>query len=75
MLMKQKYLRIWRRQVQHKETGQLKIFSRKDMEKAINNYDPALVIGSSSYGIVYKTILEDRVVAIKVPPKLNQIPN
>lgn len=48
--------------MQHKEAGQLKIFSRKDMEKATNNYHPALIIGSSSYCAVYKTILEGRIV-------------
>lgn len=55
-------------QGQHKGAGQLKIFSREDMEKATNNYDPALIIGSSYYGTVYKAILEDRIVAVKVPP-------
>ncbi|KMT14785.1 hypothetical protein BVRB_4g075500 [Beta vulgaris subsp. vulgaris] len=49
---------------------QLKIFSKEDIEKATNNYDPDLIIGRSitiAHRNVYKTILEDRIVSIGAP--------
>ncbi|KAL2941554.1 Wall-associated receptor kinase-like 8 [Bienertia sinuspersici] len=54
-------------------SGQLKIFGQKDIEKATNNLDRDLVIGSSAYRNVYKASIEDRVVVIGVP--LQEEPN
>ncbi|KMT14786.1 hypothetical protein BVRB_4g075510 [Beta vulgaris subsp. vulgaris] len=52
-------------QGQHKGAGQLKIFSSQDIAKATNNYDPDLIVGTSAYGTVYKTTIDDRMVVVK----------
>lgn len=52
---------------QHLVAGQLKVFSIEDIEKAINNYDPGLIVHSIDRRVVYKTIIEDHIVAVKVP--------
>ncbi|XP_074318844.1 wall-associated receptor kinase-like 4 [Silene latifolia] len=49
--------------------GQLKILSRSEIEKATNNYDPNLIVGSFRGGTVYKSVLDDKVVAIQTPSK------
>ncbi|KAL9248258.1 hypothetical protein vseg_021601 [Gypsophila vaccaria] len=51
-----------------KNTGsrQLKTLSINDIKKVTNNYDRSRVIGSSQ-SAVYKSIIEDRVVAVHVP--------
>ena len=43
-----------------------KIFTTKELKKATNNYDEALIIGQGGFGIVYKEFLpHNRIVAIK----------
>ncbi|XP_056683393.1 wall-associated receptor kinase-like 17 [Spinacia oleracea] len=61
-------------QGQHKGAGQLKIFSSKDITKATNNYDPDLIVGRNSHHTVYKTTIEDRMVAIQAPSKRESNP-
>ncbi|KNA06177.1 hypothetical protein SOVF_183460, partial [Spinacia oleracea] len=61
-------------QGQHKGAGQLKIFSRNDIEKATNNYDPDLIVGRSAHHTVYKTTIEDRVLAVQAPSKRESNP-
>ena len=54
--------------------GQLKIFACKDIEKATNNLDRDLVIGSSSHRNVYEATIEDRVVVIGVSLQIEPSP-
>lgn len=54
--------------------GQLKIFTHKDIEKATNNFDGNLVIGSSAYRSVYKATIVDRNVVIGVPLQIEPTP-
>lgn len=46
-------------------SGQLKVFSIKDIDKATNYYDTDLIVGSVR-ATVYKGTLDDRIVAIKL---------
>ncbi|XP_074318861.1 wall-associated receptor kinase-like 2 [Silene latifolia] len=54
--------------------GQLKILSEDEIEKATNNYDPDLNVGSFRGTNLYKGILNDKVVTIKAPQKRNPDP-
>ncbi|XP_021773288.1 wall-associated receptor kinase-like 22 [Chenopodium quinoa] len=54
--------------------GQLKILSHKDIEKATNNLDPNLLVGSSAQRNVYKATIEDRIVVVGVPLQLERNP-
>ena len=54
-------------------SGQLKIFSVKDMEKATNCFDPDLVV-KNILGTIYKGTLEGRIVAIRAPVNLAPSP-
>ncbi|KMT14787.1 hypothetical protein BVRB_4g075520 [Beta vulgaris subsp. vulgaris] len=47
--------------------SQLKILTCKDIEKATNNLDPDLLLGSDAQEKAYRAIIEDRNVFIKVP--------
>ncbi|KAK9692195.1 hypothetical protein RND81_09G247500 [Saponaria officinalis] len=53
--------------------GQLRILRERVIKEATNDYDPDLVVGSSSDGILYKVTFDDRIVAIKTAPK--PVPN
>lgn len=68
--------RIALSQGQDTGAGQVKTLSAIDVENATNCYDPNIVLGISvdGPGIVYKGILEDRVVALWVPWKLKPNP-
>ncbi|XP_065635658.1 putative wall-associated receptor kinase-like 13 [Quercus suber] len=54
---------------QGRDTEPIKIFSAKEIQQATNNYDPNLILGSD-IATIYKGILDEREVAIKVkgPP-------
>ncbi|KAH9617936.1 hypothetical protein KSS87_011437 [Heliosperma pusillum] len=54
--------------------GQLKFFSEDEIKRATNNYDPDLIVGCFRGVNLYKGILNDRVVAIKIPQKSNPDP-
>ncbi|CAL0335196.1 unnamed protein product [Lupinus luteus] len=48
-------------------TGSAKTFTRNDIEKATNNFDPSRILGEGGFGLVYKGILNDgRNVAVKI---------
>ncbi|XP_074318832.1 wall-associated receptor kinase-like 2 [Silene latifolia] len=51
---------------QNTGSRQLKTLSISEIEKAINNYDPSLVLDGIE-STVYKGVMEDQVVAVKVP--------
>ncbi|XP_074318836.1 wall-associated receptor kinase-like 2 [Silene latifolia] len=51
---------------QNTGSRQLKTLSISEIDKAINNYDPSLVLDSSE-STVYKGVIENQVVAVKVP--------
>ncbi|KAH9603635.1 hypothetical protein KSS87_012450 [Heliosperma pusillum] len=51
---------------QNTGSRQLKTLSIVEIKKAINNYDPSLVLDSIE-STVYKGVVEDKVVAVKVP--------
>ncbi|KMT14788.1 hypothetical protein BVRB_4g075530 [Beta vulgaris subsp. vulgaris] len=53
--------------------GQLKVFSHKDVRKATNQFDPDLLVGSSTHRNVYKATIGDREVVVGVP--LQREPN
>uniref|UniRef100_A0A2N9I8V5 Serine-threonine/tyrosine-protein kinase catalytic domain-containing protein n=1 Tax=Fagus sylvatica TaxID=28930 RepID=A0A2N9I8V5_FAGSY len=55
---------------QGRDIEPIKVFSAKDIQQASNNYDPNLILGSEIV-TVYKGILDDRQVAIKVKGPLN----
>uniref|UniRef100_A0A2N9H927 Protein kinase domain-containing protein n=1 Tax=Fagus sylvatica TaxID=28930 RepID=A0A2N9H927_FAGSY len=50
---------------QGRDIEPIRVFSAKDIQQATNNYDPNLILGSEIVTI-YKGILDDRQVAIKV---------
>ncbi|KAK4594855.1 hypothetical protein RGQ29_018543 [Quercus rubra] len=50
---------------QGRDTEPIKIFSAKEIQQATNNYDPNLILGSD-IATIYKGILDEREVAIKV---------
>ncbi|KAF3954273.1 hypothetical protein CMV_020365 [Castanea mollissima] len=50
---------------QGRDTEPIKIFSAKEIQQATNNYDPNLILGSD-IATVYKGMLDEREVAIKV---------
>ena len=54
---------------QGRDIEPVKIFSAKEIQQATNNYDPNLILGSD-IATVYKGMLDEREVAIKVkgPP-------
>ena len=54
---------------QGRDTEPIKIFSAKEIQQATNNFDPNLILGSD-IATIYKGILDEREVAIKVkgPP-------
>lgn len=54
-------------------SGQLKIFSYKDIEKATNNFHPDLLVGCSIHRNVYRATYDDHTVVVGVP--LQQEPN
>ncbi|XP_074318835.1 wall-associated receptor kinase-like 4 [Silene latifolia] len=51
---------------QNPGSTQLKILSVGEIEKATNNYDPKLVLGSIQ-STVFKGVIDDQVVVVKVP--------
>ena len=55
---------------QGRDIEPIRVFSAKDIQQASNNYDPNLILGSEIV-TVYKGILDDRQVAIKVKGPLN----
>ena len=50
---------------QGRDTEPIKIFSAKEIQQATNNFDPNLILGSD-IATIYKGILDEREVAIKV---------
>ncbi|KAL2941535.1 Wall-associated receptor kinase-like 8 [Bienertia sinuspersici] len=61
-------------QGQHKGAGQLRVYSSKDILNATDYYNPDLIVGSNAHSTIYKGTLEDRIVAVKAPPQLEQDP-
>ncbi|XP_074310207.1 putative wall-associated receptor kinase-like 16 isoform X2 [Silene latifolia] len=61
-------------QGQHIRAVYLKIFSEEELKNATNGYDPDLVVGSYHEGVVYRAILDDRTVAIKIPQERGMNP-
>ncbi|KAL9248259.1 hypothetical protein vseg_021602 [Gypsophila vaccaria] len=59
---------------QNTGSRQLKTLSIDELEKAINNYDQNLVLGSVQ-STVYKGVIDDLVVAVKVPRDFEQNSN
>ncbi|XP_074293820.1 putative wall-associated receptor kinase-like 16 [Silene latifolia] len=54
--------------------GHLKIISQEEIRKATNNYDPDLIGARPPDANVYTAVLDDRLVFIKTPAKLDPNP-
>ncbi|GLJ07294.1 hypothetical protein SUGI_0063720 [Cryptomeria japonica] len=48
----------------------MKLFSLKEMEKAINKFSQSLILGSSGYGTIYKGTLTNGRVVADTPEKM-----